>query len=212
MFRGLAYIHTAMSSVDLQAPTVHNMISWYEPAPPIMSAVQVRPGDAIRFRRMTVEEVGSCLSAWSQCSALHSPCVVAHAGITPRPTLLAMMRVLKSYQTLHSDALLVLQAYTQRFQVDRQVSLVNEVARGARSAAEAEAEMAAYKVRPHSVAWHDCVCIGLKHCSSSRRYNWQAQSSSLMYSSPILYTSLYTPAPSCRWMSPRARPPRRCCA
>lgn len=35
----------------------------------------------------------------------------------------------------------------QRFQVDRQVSLVNEVARGSRTAAEAEAEMAAFKVR-----------------------------------------------------------------
>lgn len=54
---------------------------------------QVRPGDTVRFRRMTVEE-----------------------------------------------------AYMQRFQVDRQVSLVNEVARGSRTAAEAEAEMAAFKV------------------------------------------------------------------
>lgn len=35
-------------------------MSLYKTALPIASAVQVRPGDAIRFRRMTVEEVGGC--------------------------------------------------------------------------------------------------------------------------------------------------------
>ncbi|PSC69627.1 urea carboxylase [Micractinium conductrix] len=54
---------------------------------------QVRPGDAVRFRKLSIEE-----------------------------------------------------AYTQRFTVDQQVSLVRQVASGALTAAAADAEMAAYKV------------------------------------------------------------------
>lgn len=38
------------------------------------------------------------------------------------------------------------QAYTQRFQVDHRVSLVNQLARGVLSAEAAETDMAAYKV------------------------------------------------------------------
>lgn len=56
------------------------------------------------------------------------------------------------------------QAYTQRFSVDRLVSLINEVARGARSAAAAEADMAAYKVGTcgrrsrRALLVHRCAC------------------------------------------------------
>lgn len=40
------------------------------------------------------------------------------------------------------------EAYERRFRVDRQVALVCQVARGALSAAAADADFAAYKVRP----------------------------------------------------------------
>lgn len=110
---------------------------------------QVRPGDSVRFRKLTVGEVRaaadgagkeaallSSACAWVLCQRLgHRPSVAAES---PCSTCLR--------PNSRRISLPGLQAYTQRLQVDHQVSLVNQVARGALSAEAAVADMAAYKV------------------------------------------------------------------
>ncbi len=125
---------------------------------------QVRPGDSVRFRKLTLAEVraGGGRQGGQGCRAvpLH-----ATAALTPTIALLSRLptcgawlghcmpcavpaRRVSTSNSLAADpgSSALLQAYTQRFQVDHQVSLVSQLARGVLSAQAAEADMAAFKV------------------------------------------------------------------
>ena len=114
---------------------------------------QVRPGDAVRFKKLTVAQVGEgrglAGEAWRESWPSHS-CLRLY-GLAQLPAAGAPHA--QDGQHPVPDALYAccipapcLQAYTQRLTVDHKVVLMRQVACGALAAAAAEADLSDFKV------------------------------------------------------------------